>query len=330
MSALLSAREIENDFVLIKKLGTEFSLPKVAVHAFDHVLLYLPELQIYAEPTERYAAFGVLNSREYEKPVVHFSAKGSRIDRIPVPRSTDHIRTNHTKITVAPDGTVTGETTGTSTGYEATDARKLALALPPLGSRKEAAELLRKKETLGEGRFETESPGNLSDPFIIRSQFRLAKRLDTRPSATWTIPDGLVLKDSSIQKEDSLTEEYFYERYENRRFPFLCYAGSWKQEIDISFAEKVPLPKPIKGLDIKTSLFSYNSLYRLENRTLKITREFVSYTPSRICPPGIESEIAGPLKAVEEDLEREISFASQKRISSRDTKRVGRNLSTLR
>jgi hypothetical protein len=225
---------------------------------------------------------------------------------------------------------VIGETTGTSTGYEATSARKLALALPPLGSRKEAAELLRKKETPGEGQFETEKPGNLSDPFIIRSQFRLAKRLDTRPSATWSIPDGLVLKDSSIQKEDSLTEEYFDERYENRRFPFLCEPGSWKQEIDINFAEKVPLPKPIKGLNIKTSLFSYSSVYRLENRTLKITREFISYTPSRICPPGIETEIAGPLKAVDEDMEREISFASQKRISSQDTKKIAKNLSAAR
>jgi hypothetical protein len=319
MFALLAARDIESEFVLIKKLGSEFSLPKVAVYAFDHALLYLPEFQLYAEPTSVYAAFGILDEKEYDKPVLHFSPKGGRVDRIPAMRPSDHAYAAHTKIIVARDGTISGETAEISTGVAATVNRKLAVDLPAIGSRKQAAEQLRANETPGEGRFEPGAVDTLSEPFVIQSWFKLANRLNTKGDASWLIPQGFVLKDSP-DEEDSLIEGYFGARYENRQFPFFCSAGRNTQQIEITFDEGLPLPKPLKGLSIKTAVFSSNSTYRLENRTLKVTREFVSFVPSQICPPALEAVIAEPLKAVTKDLETEITFTRPKSTSSRGAK----------
>jgi hypothetical protein len=319
MSALLAARGIESEIVWIKKLGDEYSLPAVAVHAFDHALLYLPEFQIYADPTAVYAAFGVLDEKEYDKPVLRFAGKSGKLDRTPAERSDEHTEITRTKITVTRDGEISGETTQISSGVIALANRKLAVQLPAIGSRKQAADQLRANETPGEGRFEPGSVHALADPFLIQSWFKLAKRMETGPHSSWPIPAAFVLKDSP-DDDDSLTEGFFGKRYENRQLPFECNAGRDTSDIEIHFAEGLALPKPLKGLDIKTSEFSYKSSYRLENRTLKVSREFVSSVPSRICPAALEAEIAGPLKAVAEDLEKEIGFASVKR-GSRDVRR---------
>lgn len=330
MSAMLAARDIESEIVFVKKLGSEFSLPDIAVHAFDHALLFLPEFQIYADPTARYAAFGVLDEKEYHKPVMHLSSRGGRISRIPSARREDHTYTTRTKIMVAREGVISGETTETSTGVLATANRKLAVQLPAIGSQKRAADQLRANETPGEGRFEAESVDALAEPFIIRSWFKLNKRLETRANSSWPIPAAFVLKESPDDEDDTLSENFFGKRYENRQLPFLCSAGRDTRYLEITFAEGLPLPKPLKGLDVKTSVFSYKSTYRMENRTLKVAREFVSEVSTRVCPAALEAEIAGPLKAVGEDLEKEISFAAPKRASRDAQRKVGQPAAAAR
>jgi hypothetical protein len=70
----------------------------------------------------------------------------------------------------------------------------------------------------------------------------------------------------------------------------------------VTFADGLPLPLPMKGRKIENRLFTYTSDYRLEDRTVKVRREFASRVPGQACAPEIEAQIAGPLKAVHDDL----------------------------
>jgi hypothetical protein len=51
-------------------------------------------------------------------------------------------------------------------------------------------------------------------------------------------------------------------------------------------------------------MFTYSSSFKLENRTLRIHREFVSRVPGQSCPSETEAKIAVDLERVRADLYR--------------------------
>jgi transglutaminase-like putative cysteine protease len=96
MSALLAAKGIASEEVLIN-LGNAYTLPEPPTMAvLNHVILYLPGLDLDADPTVTQSAFGVLAPEAYDKPVVRVSAAGATLARTPAMTAqhhTYHVRT---------------------------------------------------------------------------------------------------------------------------------------------------------------------------------------------------------------------------------------------
>ena len=132
MAALLAAKGIASEQVLINggNVHTLDTPPTMA--ALNHVMLYLPEFGIYDDPTAAFASFGVL-SETYDKPAVHLSADQVRLARTPVMRPQDHTLFTHTKVTIAPNGTMSGETRQSATGVFAAVARAVSAAVQNTG-----------------------------------------------------------------------------------------------------------------------------------------------------------------------------------------------------
>jgi hypothetical protein len=62
------------------------------------------------------------------------------------------------------------------------------------------------------------------------------------------------------------------------------------------------MPSPLAAVSIDNAFFTYRSAYRIENRTLKIHREFVSRVSRQVCPPEAEAQIAADLNKVRADV----------------------------
>jgi hypothetical protein len=74
--ALMRARGIAADPVLIN-FGNSYTLPGAPViGAFTHCITYLPEWDIYADTTAGGAPFGTLPFQDYGKPVVQAVLQG--------------------------------------------------------------------------------------------------------------------------------------------------------------------------------------------------------------------------------------------------------------
>ena len=117
MSALLAAKGISSEQALISA-GNAYTLPEPPTMAvLNHVILYMPELDFYADPTDTHAAFGVLSPQTYDKPVVRVSASGVTLARTPPMRTDDHAYHARTVINIAADGTVTGRTEEKGRGW---------------------------------------------------------------------------------------------------------------------------------------------------------------------------------------------------------------------
>jgi transglutaminase-like putative cysteine protease len=303
-SALLKAKGITVEHVLIN-LGDSYVLPDVAVSVFNHVMLYLPEFGAYDDPTAQFSSFGVLVEEEYDKPVVHVSDAGAHRGHTPAMKPEDHVFSRHTRLSVAADGIVSGETELTGTGWYAYGGRSVAAALQAAGLERSMQERLRNAKTPGMGRFEIGSLTDLANSWSARARFTYDERMTFKPHAKVAIPVGPVLQG---RPGENLPGPVL----PARKQPFTCFAGTQIEEVDLTFAEGLPLPQKIDGRRIETKSFVYTADYKLDGRTLKVRRAFVSRVPGQVCAPEVAAENAQPLRDIAASNGTKMTFADVK------------------
>jgi hypothetical protein len=304
MSALLAAKGIAAEHVLINGENA-YTLPEPATMGYlNHVILYLLELGLYDDPTLQFASFGVLAGTEYDKPVIHVSDQRAYRTHTPAMKPEDHLSKRRTELTVAADGTVSGSTQQSGTGLFASNARAIAASLQGNGLERSAEEFLRRTGPPGKGSFEIGSLTQLSDSYALRARFAYDARMTIKPPVRFAIPIGL-----GIQARPG--EYLLGPRLPARKLPFTCLAGTQVEEIALTFADGVPLPQKIDGRRIETKSFVYSAEYRLENRTLEVRREFASRVPGQVCPIEVEAELAQPMRDVAASNATQMAFSAQ-------------------
>jgi transglutaminase-like putative cysteine protease len=290
-TALLAAKGIASELVLVNgSQAHSLDLP-ATLATLTHVMIYLPELAIYDDPTASFASFGVL-SDTYDKPVVHMSSAGVRLARTPPMRAADHTLITQTKVTIGPNGTISGETRQSATGMFAMLARAVGSAIESAGPETVAERQLQAVGTPGKGRYQIESPSNLTEPYVIRGRFTLNERFAPAAGGRKVLPIGMPI----LGRPGDLL---LGRRHQGRKLPFGCMAGRQIEEIDVTFAGDKPLNLGVQGRKITNRLFSYRSEYLAEGRTLKIKHEFVSLVPSQVCGPEVEADIGKPMAEVQ-------------------------------
>ena len=92
-------------------LGPAYSLPEPPTLAvLNHVIVYLPEFDLYDDPTASVEAFGTLTGEAYDKPVVRVAATSASLARTPPMKPQDHTAQVKTIVRFAADGTISGQT----------------------------------------------------------------------------------------------------------------------------------------------------------------------------------------------------------------------------
>jgi len=300
MGALLRAKGIANEQVLIN-LGNSYRLPELPIPSFNHVMLYLPDFDLYTDPTASYASFGTLPESSYDKPVLHVSKAGSRVARTPSAKADDHVTIAKTTASIGVDGAIKGMTRQIATGIFATSARSTAMQMQTLGREKFAETVLRNNGEPGTGLFEVAAPFDFAEPYVIQGTFSLNKKLEIPFNGPRTIPVGM-----PIHRRPGIG--LLGQRIAGRTTDFVCFPGKQVEEIELTFADGLPMPRAIRGRNIDTKYLSYQSHYVISGRTLTIRREFRSNVAHQVCAKEIESELTGPLQEVANSLRTRMSF----------------------
>lgn len=290
MTALLAAKGIASEQVLINGTNAHTLEAPPTLGALNHVIIFLPEWGVYDDPSASLAGFGVL-ANTYDKPAVHLSANGVRLERTPAMRPQDHVLITQTRITIAANGTVSGETRQNATGVFATFARASAATIQANGPETMAERQLQALGTPGKGRYEVDSPRNFAEPYLVKGRFTLSDRFAAPPAGRTVIPIGIPI----LGRPGDLL---LGARKQGRRLPFTCLAGRQVEEIEVTLADDKPLNLNVEGRKITTRLFAYKLDYHLDGHTLKVRREFVSSTPGQVCAPEIEAELGRQLTEV--------------------------------
>jgi hypothetical protein len=296
MSALLAAKGIASEAALIN-LGLAYSLPEPPTLAvLNHVIVYLPEFDLYDDPTANVEAFGTLTAETYDKPVVRVSAAGASLARTPAMKPQDHTVQVKTIVRFAADGTISGQTEESSTGVLGGGLRYAGSLVQQVGQETVVQRQLQSFATPGSGHFELGSSAELRDPAVIKNEFKLNDRFKTpAPAGVAAIPVGMPF---SVRPGNYLLGA----RLSGRQSAFACLAGNQSEDIDAIFDPALPMPSPLTAASIDNALFTYRSTYRIEDRTLKIHREFVSRVSRQVCAAETEAQITADLNKVRADV----------------------------
>jgi transglutaminase-like putative cysteine protease len=168
LQALLSAKGIGSSPALIYALPS-FVLPTAASpFAFNHLITYIPEFDLFLDSTAQFVSFGALPGNDAGKPVLLVST--GQIDHTPV--TTPDNATIHVVRTVklASDGSLEGDTQVTSTGALAGEMRALMSVLPANAE----ANFLR--QVLGpgsDGSFSRGDPKDLGSAYAFGAHYRM-------------------------------------------------------------------------------------------------------------------------------------------------------------
>ena len=76
------------------------------------------------------------------------------------------------------------------------------------------------------------------------------------------------------------------------------------EEIELTFAAGLPLPRPNRGISIDNKYFKFRSQYGIKGQTLTVRREFISNVPGQVCGKEIEAELTEPMERVLRSLRR--------------------------
>ena len=310
MAALLEAKGIASEATLIN-LGNSYTLPEPpTLISLNHVILYLPEFNLYDDPTMNMVAFGVLAAEAYYKQVVRVSAAGASIALTPPMKPEDHTARAKTTLKFAADGVVTGETEESNTGVFGAGLRFAGQVVQQIGNEVAAQRQLQSLNTPGTGHIELGNSSEPLDPAVVERSFTLSNRFQPPgPGGIVAIPVGMPF---TLRPGNFLLGS----RLSGRTDAFVCFAGTQSEDIEATFDPALPLPVPLPATIIDNRLFTYSSMFWVKDRTLHIHRELVSRVPRQVCPAEAEAQIAEDMEKVRRDVNSGFRFSPQAAVAA--------------
>ncbi len=298
LAALLAARGIASEAVLINTNVARYVLPETPVADFNHVILYLPKFDLYVDPTWNHAAFGALPWGLYDKPVVHAVDGRSRVGRTPTERSEDNVSEVATIATISADGRIGGTTREQVKGAMATDLKSwMSGGL----TADRAAALLRSQGMPGTGSWISPRRDDTAPELSLTARFDLADSIDLAAGEALVPPGGLRFLPRPggflLGVQDS-----------PRRHPFPCHAGRQVETIEVKVPPGFKPTRLPADRHWTTSIAEYSSSYAFDDGTLSVRREFTARPQGQVCAADLSRELIGLMSNIRRDYRAVVVF----------------------
>lgn len=298
LEALLSAKGIESSPALINS-GDAYKLPKLAVLApLNHVINYIPSLDLYLDSTAQFATFGILPAEDMDKPVILTAL--NKIGHTPSMRAEDNVTSSKTNIKISEDGSMTGISHNTRVGTTEINARTNQYAA--IGVEEEVLvrdRLMLVRET-GSGTILASDPLDLDKPFVENTTFKIDPTSNFPGPGAMTIPVGLSPGIFSM-KAQSKPRDF-------RNFPFTCNSGTIEESYSIEFPAKTKITRTPKGKSFENLGVKYTSNYRLVGNKLEVVKRYRKQYPSRVCPANVVEHQKALFKVIQRDMMSQVFY----------------------
>ncbi|MCW5623883.1 MAG: DUF3857 domain-containing protein [Burkholderiales bacterium] len=300
MQALMEAKGISSTPALVQS-GNVYRLPDLPVlSAFNHVMNYVPSLDLYLDATATNTPFGRLPFGSTAKPVVLTTAP-ARIAHTPAIHSVDNRTTTRTDLRFAADGSAQGHTEIEASGMFASGIKNWFDYLQP----RDEEEVVRRAIASTGGR----GTGTLirADTSKVVDQYRYGSRYTLQDAINLPGPGALYVSSpfpgaAAIARFASIVHE------RPRTRPFICMGGIATEIYTYRLprnARLLAVPRPVHHVGKN---ISYRATYAQKGNTITATRTFEDRTPSGVCDPGVDAANREIAQIIQKDLRKQLVY----------------------
>lgn len=300
LQALLAARGIGSTQALVNS-GSTYHLPKVPVLSMvNHVILYVPSLELYLDSTSATTPFGMLPMGDADKPVLHVDGyRDGR--RTPALASAANRQQSRTEVTIKADGGVAGSVQVATHGLFAVSGRDRWRNVTAQQREDWLKEMYRRDRPTGFGRLESDDPKPLDASFKYKVTFETEEFTQMPGPGAFTITP-LFLTEAPIHGFTSMTEE---ERVAEES---ACMGGSIVEEYVYRLPKGMKVLAVPKNVSLASGPATYKATYSLKGATLTVRRELVDRTDRNICPIAMQREFAALARKIAVDLKAQVVY----------------------
>ncbi len=296
LQALLAARGIGSVPALIGLRPEPELWGAPGLGQLNHVITYVPSLDLYLDSTAPYAPFGLLPLGEYDKPVVLAEPGRARLARTPARPPEPLVLRTVTAARIGADDVVSGTTTTEASGPQAIALRSMAAWFEGRG-RGAASGQMRLLGTPGTGAFRFDPPDRAADEpgYRVHARFRLEEALLDGGEAPFVLPSGLGAFERPGRVLLGASEG-----------GALCLPGTETEELALTLPEGAtlgPLPKPVRveAGSGDAGRARYESAYALEGDVLRVRRSFSVEATRVFCGAEAHAAMRGVAAAARRD-----------------------------
>lgn len=303
LDALLAAQGIESDQALINS-GNVYTLPEIPVVSMvNHVINYLPGLDIYADATSDSTPFGMLPWGDQDKPVLLVEA-GGQLRKTPAPEVGSNTQTTHAIITINADGSAHSKVNVALTGQPAVDWRAWLRDLPKKDEDTLIDNLLRGQGYQGEGIFTKADPKPLLPTFEYGFDMHFAPMLNVPGTGAFHIDPGVF----SPAPISSFAGQAFT-KLESR--PTACRNIHSLETYEYRFPENVTILAIPKDISTTSPTIDYKASYVLDGRVLRVRREVDDRTPGNVCAPALIAAQKAEFEKLAKNVRMQVLYSAE-------------------
>jgi transglutaminase-like putative cysteine protease len=282
LQALLAAKGIESQQALVNA-SSVYALPRIPrVSSVNHVINYIPSLNLYVDSTSQSTPFGSLPAQLRGKPVLLVDGKAGDPPRLPVPVNATEQRTV-SKLKIDNDGSMSGTVEAHYQGDSAIGMRHWARELTPEARQDMVKEMLRSMGMNGSGSVDMDDATDLTDRFRLKLVIDKAEKFVRFPGsgAFYLTPligghvVGTVVGPDTGEPIDH---------------PGTCTSGTVIEEYAIELPRKMKLVSLPEKSKLGNSVQRYEASYQLKGNVLQVRRAFVDKTAVAVCSPDLLKE----------------------------------------
>ena len=298
LEALLAAVGIDSSPALINS-GTAFLLPNLPTPGiFDHVITYVPSLNVFLDSTSRFAPLGTLPNGDLDKPVV-LTATGA-LSRTPMTHPSKDRTEARIQMKLTRDGSIEGRSQAKMFGVFEVASRGSQFSYQNKNQADVVNRLLSRFQETGWGDIEKTEPTHYDKAWQVNSTFELDPVVNVPGPSAMAIPVGLApgrmknLADVVLPKE--------------RRFPTFCAATQHEEWIELAFPKDMKVTRVPKGVTFSSGPLKYQSTYELKGQVLKIKRMYAAERKQSICGAEDDKWFSNFTQVLRRDLRQQVFF----------------------
>ena len=301
LEALLQAVGIDSSPALINA-SRAYGLPGLPLpDPFDHVITYVPALDLFLDSTSSFTPMGSLPSSDQDKPVL-LTATGT-LARTPASSAERDGSDTQVWLQLQGDGRVTGRSLQRLRGAQEVVSRQAHFD----GAGEEPVDrvnrmLARYGET-GTGTFEPGDPTDLDMPWQVNARFELDPLVNVRGPAAMTVPVGLV--------GGYIRHLMAFKPQANRRFPGYCASVQHTEQIELAFAPGTQVTRIPPDVAYSRGPLSYQSSYRLAGDVLQVRRQYTVRRASSVCLEQDDRDWLALSEWLQRDLRAQVFFETR-------------------